>query len=244
MVYNSRSSWLSSFLFFPGRCLCCGANSFTNQDLCEHCKMALPWQEYACPRCALPLPAPSSSPCGECQRRRPSFQQSLAAFRYEAPVNRLITRFKHQDGQACGRLLSELFCEWLPSHIDWNTTARPDYLLPVPLHWTHLWQRGFNQAEWFARDLSRRYNIPCLTDALIRKRSGVAQQSLRREQRLKNLQNIFQIRPKHHSLFINKHIVVIDDVITTGATVENISRLLKDAGAASISVWALARTPK
>jgi ComF family protein len=244
MVYKPRKGWLSSFTLFPARCLCCGANSTSKQDLCRHCKTHLPWQEHSCPRCALPLAEPSEVPCGECQTQSPQFDRALAPFRYTTPISTLINGFKHHDRQANGRVLSELFCDWLNPQLINDVGLKPDILLPAPLHWSRLWRRGFNQAQTLAQDISQQFGITVSYDSLQRHSAGIAQQALTRQQRQRNLQHAFHINPKRLALLKNKHIAVIDDVITTGSTANSIAKVLRENGAQSVSVWALARTPK
>jgi ComF family protein len=244
MVYKPLKGWLSSFTLFPARCLCCGANSTTKQDLCRHCKAHLPWQEHSCPRCALPLSEPSEVPCGECQTQAPHFARALAPFRYAAPISSLINGLKHHDRQANGRVLSELFCDWLSPQLMHDVALRPDILLPVPLHWSRLWRRGFNQAQTLAQDISQHCGIAVSHDCLQRQSAGIAQQALTRQQRQRNLQHAFQINPKRIALIKNKHIAIIDDVITTGSTANSVAKILMENGATCVSVWALARTPK
>lgn len=244
MVYNSRPGWLASFTLFPGRCLCCGASSNTSQDLCPDCKSTLPWQIHSCPRCALPLSTPGDSPCGECQRKLPAFQRAIAPFRYTTPINRLINDFKHHDRQAGGRVLGELFCEWLIPQLENQTLEKPDYLLPVPLHWSRLWKRGFNQAQWLAQDIGEATGIQVIHDGLQRKQAGLAQQALTRQQRQSNLHDVFQPHPKRLALLKERHIAIVDDVMTTGSTAGNLAGLLLSHGASQVSVWVIARTPK
>lgn len=244
MVYNSRPRWFSSFWLFPGRCLCCGSNSPNNQDVCPFCKANLPWQEHCCPRCALPLSTESHAPCGECQQNPPYFQQVLAPFRYAAPIDRLINDFKHHDHQANGRILAELFCHWLEQQLKQNTISKPDFLLPVPLHWIRLIRRGFNQTHWLAKDIGRHFDIEVISHGLHRRQSNLAQQKLARRQRQINLQDAFRINKKYLSLLKEKHIAIIDDVMTTGSTANTIARLLIENGITEVSIWTIARTPK
>jgi len=244
MVYNARPRWLSSFMILPGRCLCCGVNTPNHQDLCGECAICLPWQNFCCPRCALPLAAPSESPCGECQRTPPCFDRAMAPFRYTTPINRLINDFKHYDRLAAGRVLGELFCDWLMQKVENEALTKPDYLLPVPLHWSRLWKRGFNQAQWLADDIGKSTGIPVINDGIQRRHTGLAQQALSRRQRQGNLRGAFTINPKRKARLENRHIAIIDDVMTTGTTANEITRLLKENQVAEVSIWAIARTPK
>ncbi len=115
----------------------------------------------------------------------------------------------------------------------------PDLIVPVPLHWRRRFIRGFNQSQWLANYLGRQLNISVDNKLLMRIRNTPPQQQLRRKQRQKNLKGAFQVkRPVE-----GQHIALIDDVVTTGSTVSELSRLLKKAGASRVDIWCLARTP-
>jgi ComF family protein len=146
-----------------------------------------------------------------------------------------VAHFKYSGRLAYGRLLSRELLRRLADEAD----LQANLLMPVPLHWRRRWSRGFNQAEIIGDELSRALKLPLQTRWLSRVRATTPQQSLSAAERRRNLRAAFALRAPLTGL----HIALIDDVVTTGATVGEISRLLLAAGAASVQVWCLARTP-
>jgi ComF family protein len=153
----------------------------------------------------------------------------------------LITRFKHSAKWPLGRLLAELLAQFLQHRFD-EDLERPDLLVPVPLAAKRLRQRGFNQAAMLARWLSAGLDIPCDETLLRRIQDTSAQQDLNADARKKNLRNAFALSPD--ASIKGRHLALVDDVLTTGATAQALARLLVDAGAARVDVYCLARTPK
>jgi ComF family protein len=164
-----------------------------------------------------------------------------AAWRYSFPIDALINRFKHQARWPLGRLLAELLSHHL-QHAFSEGLAKPDLLLPVPLSRQRLRQRGFNQAQMLAGWLSHSLQLPLLEHVLVRSHDSPAQQLLSAAERKRNLRKAFALAD--HAPIQGRHIALIDDVLTTGATAEAIARLLRKAGAARVDVYCLARTPK
>ena len=217
---------------FALRCLVCGEPGANGRDLCTDCLAALPRQGPACPRCALPMPHPGT--CGECLQRPPPLDAAHAAFDYAFPLDRLLPRLKFHRDFAAGRVLAQCMAERYVS------LPRPDALLPVPLHPQRLRERGFNQSVELACPLARAWNLPLLLDAVVRVRhQQAAQAGLRRAQRLRNLRGAFVARQR----LDGAHVLVVDDVMTTGTTLDVLARCLKAAGAARVSNLVVARTP-
>lgn len=221
-------------------CLLCDEPSDNPQVLCSACEAELPWLGEHCRICALPLPGHDLT-CGACLRKPPAFTRVEAAWRYDFPLDALITRFKHQAQWPLGRLLGELLSHHL-QHAFSEGLARPDLLLPVPLSGRRLRQRGFNQAGMLARWLSQDLQLTLNEHVLQRRQDTQAQQQLNAAQRLRNLRQAFALAPA--SQVRGLHLAIVDDVLTTGATAESIARLLRKAGAARVDVYCLARTPK
>lgn len=266
---RTPTQWLSihkllkttSFSLFPSCCVLCGAESNRLIDLCQHCENGLPHNNRCCVRCSIPLINASQSDtlCGECIGYPPAFDQCIAPLRYEFPISTLINRFKHQGHFCNSRVLADLLldCLFHSQSIQLKTTEldveeqnsseqnlseiskNPDLIVPVPLHWKRRFVRGFNQSQWLANYLGRQLNINVDNKLLTRTRNTPPQQQLKRKQRQKNLKGAFQV---NHSLN-GQHIALIDDVVTTGSTVSELSRLLKKAGASRVDIWCLARTP-
>ncbi|WP_455229991.1 double zinc ribbon domain-containing protein [Geopseudomonas aromaticivorans] len=220
-------------------CLLCDLPADTPQPLCSDCERELPWLGPHCRVCALPLPA-DGLVCAHCLRRTPSFQRVEAPWRYAFPLDALITRFKHQSAWPFGRLLGALLAEHL-RHAYLEGLPRPDLLLPVPLARPRLRRRGFNQAALLAQWLTAALQLPVREDLLLRPRDTPAQQQLDAAARRRNLRQAFAIADP--AAIAGRRVAIVDDVLTTGATAEALSSLLRRAGAVRVDVYCLARTP-
>lgn len=220
--------------------LCVGCLRPTRQDgLCDGCSADLPRNDAACARCALPLFSSIADPpgalCGPCINQPPAFDRVLAPWLYSFPVNSLIGHFKYGKQRAFGRPLAGL----LTREIAALRNDRPDCLIPVPMHPSRERERGFNQAEEIALWLADGLGVPVASHLVQRRKLGDTQSGLTRRQRLVNLKGAFRVSGP-----IPEHVAVVDDVVTTGATAEELARKLKKAGARTVEIWALARTPK
>ena len=213
---------------WPQDCVLCLASA--RDALCAHCEAALPWIGKACARCATPLPADGT--CGACAVHPPAFDAALACFEYRFPLDRLVQRFKFAGDLATGRWLAASMARRLRG-------ANADLVVVPPLARSRLRERGFNQALELARPVARALGIPCASAALVRVRETQPQPGLHREERARNLRDAFRCEARVPGL----HVAIVDDVLTTGATAQEIARVVKEAGAARVSVWALARTP-
>jgi ComF family protein len=221
-------------------CLLCGEASDDATPICPPCETDLPWLGDQCQTCALPLPAAGMT-CGQCLKQPPAFERVAVPWTYSFPVDSLITRFKHSAKWPLGRLLAELLGRFLLHRFD-EDLDRPDTLVPVPLAAKRLRQRGFNQAAMLARWLGTTLDIPCDERLLLRVQDTSAQQALKADARKKNLRHAFALVPD--APIKGRHLALVDDVLTTGATAQALARLLMDAGAARVDVYCLARTPK
>ena len=219
---------------WPPRCLVCRERGDGGRDLCAACARSLPWLGVACPTCALPLPM-SAPACGACLRRAPPLSAVHAAFVYARPLDRLLPRFKFHGDLAAGRLLSQLLAD---ACADW---ARPDALVPIALHRARLRQRGYDQALELARPIARRHRIALCPQLLVRHRS-TAPQSAQSDAtaRRRNLRNAFTV-PAGAAL--PAHVALVDDVMTTGATLHAAAKALRRAGVARVDAWVCARVP-
>src|SRR5690242_9545573 len=218
---------------YPAHCLLCGDQGVRGLELCGACFTELPWNRHACPRCAAALPPDADAGlCGACLKTPPAWDEARSPLAYAYPVDKLIQRFKFDGDLAAGRLLGELLAEFLAAG-----EARPDFILPVPLHPARLKERGFNQAMELARPLKKRLKLPVRPGACERVRATEVQSKLDAKERRKNLQDAFAVKESVDG----KHIAILDDVVTTGTTVEILAGVLRDAGAARVSVWSVAR---
>ena len=221
-------------------CLLCNLSAQQERPICLDCELDLPWLGAHCRICALPLPD-KGQVCGECLHKPPTFEQVEAMWRFRFPVDSLISQFKHQSRWPYGRLLAELMAEHL-QHAFAQGLSRPDFLLPVPLAKQRLRQRGFNQAGMLADWLGKSLALPVARSWLQRPVNTTAQQHLDAAARKRNLRQAFHLSSE--ATVKDRHIAVIDDVLTTGATAEAIARLLHKAGASRVDIYCLARTPR
>ncbi len=231
---------VNNWLKFEHYCALCDERCETGQSICGACEAELPWLREQCSVCALPLPV-SHLTCGECQKRPPAFDHVAVPWRFAFPVDTLISRFKHQAQWPSGRLLAEQMARHLQYAFD-EGLPRPDMLLPVPLAPRRLRQRGFNQAQMLADWLRPALDIGVRADLLQRIQDTQSQQELDAAARRRNLRQAFALSDEVQVR--GRHVAVIDDVLTTGATAEALARLLKRAGAVRVDIYCLARTPK
>jgi ComF family protein len=233
-VYNCINYIRS--LLYPRDCLLCGAIGDFETHFCSACHQALPFNRHACPGCALPLPrhVASTQLCGRCLGRQRSITKTITALTYEPPVNRLIGMLKFHQRLHLVEPLAGLLIERLGEGY-----RRPDMLIPVPLHPVRLRERGFNQSAEITRVVAERCGLSCDWRLCRRIKQTPAQAGLNREARQRNLHKAFEVGTEVKGA----HLVVVDDVITTGATASELGRALRRAGAERVDLWALARTP-
>ncbi|MDT8282388.1 MAG: ComF family protein [Gammaproteobacteria bacterium] len=168
----------------------------------------------------------------------PEFDYAYSLFRYEDDITRLVHQLKFSEKITYARSIGEMLLSAFSSD-DYFKAEMPDCLLPVPLHPSRLKQRGFNQSIEIARVMAKRLNIPLEYDAVIRQRSTAAQTGLNAKQRQKNIRGAFSIKKEME----HKHVLIIDDVITTGSTVNELARVLKKQGVQRVGVLSVARAP-
>jgi ComF family protein len=213
--------------FFGQDCLLCLADS--DRVICPACESALPSIEAACDGCAITLA--QAGLCGECLSRPFAFDDARSCFEYRFPLDRLVHRFKFAGDLAVGRWLALRLAQRVAD-------ARPDLVVAPPLTGSRLRERGFNQALEIAKVVARRVHARCDIDGLVKARETAPQPGLSRRERRANLRDAFRCRRDVDGL----HVAVVDDVMTTGATLDAVSSVLKRAGAARVSAWCVART--
>jgi ComF family protein len=213
------------------------------RDLCRACAADLAPNRPACARCALPLAMPAAR-CGECLEHEPLFDAAFAPYLYGHPFDMLLTKLKFGHSLAAGRVLAELWNTALHTALaDATLGALPDAIVPVPLHGARLRERGYNQALELAKPIAREFGITLAPDLLRRTRATAAQSDLDAATRRKNLRGAFAVETQRSATPIPTHVVLLDDVMTTGTTLRECARTLKRAGIARVDVWALARAP-
>lgn len=222
----------------PQYCVLCGLPSGRPLPLCAPCRSELPANRHCCRRCALPLPPPRSAVlCGSCLQAAPAFSLVQAPWLYGEYMAHLIGRWKFHRDAYLTPLLADL---WLS-----GSAAPPpvDLVVPIPLHWWREWRRGYNQAEMLASAvLKRRPELARrgLDRRLLRRsRATVPQSGMDARARTRNLRGAFTVHGACDSL----RVALVDDVLTTGATATAAARELLAAGAISVDLWCLARTP-
>lgn len=222
-------------LILPTRCLICQKPSNQKYAICKPCQSQLPYLKNTCHRCASILPEEATKKfCANCLKYPPYFDRTIALFRYQDAIIKLITNLKFNKELVAAKLLGRLFCE----HLIQENTLLPDLIIPVPLHIKRLKQRGYNQAIEIAKPVAKKFNIPLLKNSCIRTRHTKPQTELPAGQRKMNIKNAFEIKKS----FTGLNIAIFDDVMTTGTTVNELSYCLKKAGAKNIDIWCCART--
>ena len=225
-----------SFRLLSGRCLLCQAITRRAMDLCEGCEKALPWNTAACESCGTPLPGEGRI-CGACLRSPRAFSATFCAFVYEFPVNRLLHRFKDQRDLVSGQVLSRLLSRAAADFLQPLIPLKP-VIVPVPLHPLRYLSRGFNQSAIIAGLLAEALSLNTAS-LLSRNRFTGSQKQLDRHTRQNNIRGAFTARNSQR----HKSAILVDDVITTGATADDCTRALRHAGIDNVVVVAIARTP-
>ena len=194
-------------------------------SLCSACRVDLPRVEYACDICALPIKSDSdTSVCGQCIAQKPYVDYSINLFHYATPVDYLISQMKFHHQLSVAAVLANL----LESHVLESQIEHglPDAVLPVPLHNKRLVERGFNQSLEILKPIAKSKNIPVLLNSVARSKETRTQTHLSKRERKQNIAGCFSLlkKPEH------SHIVIVDDVVTTGATTNELAKVLKKSG--------------
>lgn len=224
----------------PEVCVTC-LSALASDGLCQGCRSDLPDNECACHRCGLPLSLAVPRPdlvCGECLKHPPPFDRAFIPWRYQFPVDRMISRYKYHGQRHYARPLLADMTSQVRKLLSEQPERRPQLLVAAPMHPKRQRSRGFNQAADIAEAISTGAGIPWTDTLLTRTRAIRPQSGLNRRQRLSNLRELFDISGP-----VPRHVALVDDVVTTGATAATLAKLLRRQGARTIEIWALARTP-
>jgi ComF family protein len=246
-----------------GLCCCCGLDSDTHSTLCSHCLLSLPRIEHACAVCGLSCESNSKretgqqsehqgalgNRCARCLIHPPSYALCRGAFAYATPIDQLIADYKFNERLDIGAGLSEelgLVMEAYYAGVrqEASTRGKPCAVIAVPLHPRRFRQRGFDQARLIAQRVAHRLALPNLSDAVARTRHTTPQTEVKtRAERQANLIGAFGVL---REALLNgcEHVIVIDDVVTTTATVSSLTETLLDAGVKRVDVWCLARAER
>ena len=234
-----RAAFLALDALLPPRCLACGEGVEQQGTLCPACWSGIDFM--APPHCALcgypfEYDPGADALCGACVARAPDYDRARAVMRYGEVSKRLLLGFKHGDRT-----------EGAPAYAQWlhrggaELLATCDLIAPVPLHPIRLFWRRYNQAALLAAVLARAGDRPLVPDLLLRRRNTPSQGRLNAVARRRNVAGAFAVRPAHRPALAGRRVLLIDDVMTTGATVEACSRVLRRGGAAAVDVLVLAR---
>ncbi len=224
-------------LLFPPACPLC-SSSFSSgwqEPFCRACLAGFkPLPPAHCPRCALPFASGRSAHlCGHCSRKAPPFDRVYTAGLYQETLRRAIHAFKYNQAVSLDRPLGKMLNRALPEPM------AVDLILPVPIHSLRLRQRSYNQALLLARELGRCRRVPVNHQLLLRTRPAAPQQGLSARQREQNLRGVFAVSEN----LSGKRLLLVDDVMTTGATARECAKLLRKAGAERVEVAVVARAP-
>lgn len=222
---------------WPGLCLVCRQAQW--RAVCHHCLSTFAPIRSRCPRCALPF-ASGQTDCRHCEDQPPEFERAVAAVDYQSPWRELIARFKFQGDAALAKPLSALLATELAAL---PSKGRPQWLIATPLSKARLKERGYNQSWQLARQLSRRTGIPTLPHALHRVKDTPRMMTLDADERRRQISDAFAVNTACRRALVGRHVALVDDVLTTGATLNEITRTLHAAGVRKVSVWVVARTP-
>lgn len=222
-----RSRRLFDWLL-PQDCFVCGEESGSS-SVCERCASQLPVDPEVCPVCA--APTAEGVVCGRCLRDPPAFDATRAAFAYRFPVDRMVQALKYRDRLVLAGFFAEALRPFRP--------PGETLIVPMPLHRHRLRERGFNQAVEIARPLARAWRLPLELAAVVRAVHTAPQTSLSWKARSVNIRGAFHCQTS----LAGKTVIVVDDVMTTGATLDELARTLKLRGAARVWNLVIARTP-
>jgi ComF family protein len=230
-------------LVFPWSCPICGAEGLDGPfcDSCRHKLLKQSAQATACPRCALPVGpfADLRGGCTGCRDRSLGFDAALAFGSYDGDLGDLCLRLKHEQNAWLAPWLSDLFVDARGAAI--SQLTQDAWIVPVPLHWWRRWQRGYNQAEALALGLARRLNLPVY--GLLRRVIATKRLAHKgRTERANEMHGVFLAVPNRQ--LVGRTILLVDDILTTGATCGDAARALKKAGAARVIVVVIARVER
>jgi len=228
-LLNASINWL-----FPHQCTICKTTSLSKTELfCSACYPTLPFRPSTCHQCGQQIIA-GQDYCGPCLTNPPYFDHCFCPFSYSGEIKSLIQDFKYHDKPELAHLLAHLLIKELKDH----DIELPELLIPTPSHISRLRSRGYNQSLLLSQKLSVQLAIPMSTDSVIKHKKTHAQANLSTKQRLNNIKNCFQIKHPIQA----KSVAIIDDVVTTGATVNEIAKILKKNGVDYIQIWGLSHT--
>lgn len=223
---------ITQSLSLPSICVLCNQFHKNKLAVCASCIEFITPLGPACQYCAYPLPDADYLVCGRCIKKPPHFDKAHIAYRFEEPLRSLLHRFKYHNSLYLGSFLTHLILRSLE-----NQTSPVQCLIPVPMHPKRLKLRGFNQAAVLTQALSKKLQIPYDLISCQKIINTAPQASLDGEQRQKNLRHAFQVKKIPY-----EHVALIDDLLTTGCTANELAHTLKKSGVHQVDIWCCART--
>jgi|SaaInlV_100m_DNA_5_1039725.scaffolds.fasta_scaffold03049_5 ComF family protein len=224
----------------PTECLRCKTmGSYRIANICESCYLDIARIQNSCLRCGVPL-AMSTPACGKCLKNKSSVDISLIACPFISPVDDWLRNLKDRGNLSALPTL----CQLMLDRICELPKQSFDLIIPMPVHWTRRCMRGFNQTELLCKSLAEALAVETSYKVLKRSRRVLSQRGLSQIERRRNQQNSFHLSDKAYPKIKGKSILLVEDIVTTGATVEQAAKILKLKGADSIAVIAVARTPE
>lgn len=216
-------------ILYPARCPVCHGVIRGKGDLCLPCRNKLPYvKEPLCKKCGKEIEKPEQEYCRDCQRFSHGFDRGAAVFAYNDIMQRSIAMFKYHNRREYAKFYAKEMAQHCRRFIE---RCAPEVIIPIPIHKKKMRQRGFNQAELVARGLGKLLKIPVDTTYLIRAENTIPQKELSRQQRKANLKKAFMIKKTDQCY---RRVLLVDDIYTTGATIDAVSELLKEKGAKNI----------
>lgn len=230
-LHQKLAKSITQWFAIPTVCVLCQHQHSRPLAICTSCTARLTRLEHPCQYCNLPLPNADFPVCGQCLREKPAFDRVLTHYCYTEPLRTILHQYKYVNALHLRTFLVQLMLE----AFDQNA-AKADCIMPIPLHRKRMQQRGFNQAAELAKLLSKNTHIPY--DATVCKKitNTAPQVGLTAKQRQTNLRHSFMAKSSPY-----EHVLLIDDLITTGSTANEMARTLKQQGVKRVDVWCCAR---
>ena len=222
---------ITQLLRLPAICDLCSQYHPGSVAICAACTSLMTPIGSACSSCACPLPRGDFLVCGHCSRKKPDLDRVITAYCFEEPLRTLLHEFKYREGLHLLTFLTSLMLEALPTE-----GYKSECLIPVPMHPIRLRQRGFNQAAELAKQLSRATTIPCNLFHCTKIINTLPQAGLDAKTRRRNLHKAYDVQLKNY-----QHVTLIDDLMTTGSTANELARTLKKQGVSRVDLWCCAR---
>ena len=229
-MYQKIAS-ISQCFYIPTICTLCNHPHRDHDAICKSCAQLLKPITHPCQICCRPLPSHDFLLCGLCLKNKPHFDRVITHYLFEEPLRSLLHALKYENALYLRRFLAQLMLDAYDENI-----AQADCLIPIPLHPERMRQRGFNQAAELAKIIARKIHSPYNTKLCRKITNPLPQVGLNGKARETNLRHSFEVKKSTY-----QHVILIDDIITTGSTANEVARTLKHQGVMRVDVWCCAR---